>query len=341
MASRARTVRVIYAGGTIGMVPTAAGFAPSPDLPALITAAVAASGRPVPDFAFSGALDPIDSAEAVPADWTRIAHAVRAALREADGVVVLHGTDTMAHAAAALTLQLGDPGGAVVLTGAQIPFGMTDSDALDNVLDALVAAADPALDRVAVAFGGLLLSGARVTKRSSRAFDAFATPNAALLGSRTADGRMAVHPLAPLDRSAPELVPVAPEPGRVLTLRITPGLPAAAFTALAGLKPGAILLECYGLGTAPTADGRLAAAIRQATDDGLVVAIVSQCPHGGVTLGTYAAGAPLVAAGAISAGDMSFEMAFVKLTHLLALGLDRPSVCAAFLRDLAGERTPG
>lgn len=341
MASRARTVRVIYAGGTIGMVPTAAGFVPSPDLPALITAAVAASGRPVPAFSFSGALDPIDSAEAIPADWARIAHAVLAALRAADGVVVLHGTDTMAHAAAALTLQLGAPGRAVVLTGAQIPFGIAGSDALDNVIDALVAAADPALDRVAVSFGGHLLSGARVTKRSSRAFDAFATPNTPALGGRDATGRMGLHPLLPLDRSAPELRTVTAPAGRVLTLRITPGLPATVLDALAGLRPGAILLECYGLGTAPTADGRLAEAIRRAVGAGIVVAIVSQCPHGGVTLGTYAAGAPLVAAGAISGGDMSFEMAFVKLTHLLALGLDPEAVRGAFLRDLAGERAPG
>ncbi|MGH2340431.1 asparaginase [Segnochrobactraceae bacterium EtOH-i3] len=338
--TEARRVRVIYAGGTIGMVPGPDGFVPAPDLPARISAAVAAAGRATPPFSFSGSLTPIDSAEAVPADWFRIAEAVRAALAEAEGVVVLHGTDTLAHAAASLTLQLGRPGGSVVVTGAQIPFGIDGSDALANVLDALDAAADPRLDGVSVAFGGLLLSGARVTKRSSRAFDAFASPNAPVLGHRGADGRLEIQPPPLHPRTAPELRPVAAPPGRVLSLRITPGLPAAAFSALASLQPAAILVECYGLGTAPTADGTLTDAIARATEAGIVVALVSQCAHGGVSLGTYAAGAPLVTAGALSAGDMSFEMAFVKLTHLAALGLAPDAIGRAFTANLAGERTP-
>ncbi len=340
MVQTRRTVQVIYTGGTIGMVRTPAGFVPSPDLPGLIAEAIATDGRPVPEFTFARPFPPIDSAEAMPGDWYRIALAARAALEEADGVVILHGTDTMAYAAAALSLQLGDLARAIVLTGSQIPFGEEGSDALDNMIDAVTLAADPDLTCVAVAFGGRVLLGCRVTKQSSRAFEAFASPNSPDLATRDRDGRFHIHAQPVPDRSAPELAPVEASPGLTLTLRVTPGLPATAFRALSDLHPAALLLECYGLGTAPTADGRLAAAVARATSAGIVVAVVSQCAHGGVALGTYAAGAPLIAAGAISAGDMSFEMAFVKLTHLAALGLPPAAIAAAFQRDLVGERTP-
>lgn len=337
MVQTRRSVRVIYTGGTIGMVHMPGGLAPSPDLPALISAAIAIDGRPVPEFSFARPLTPIDSAEATPADWYRIAVATRAALEEADGVVILHGTDTLAYTAAALSLQLGDLARAVVVTGSQIPFGEDGSDALDNVIDALALAADPQLQTVAVVFGGRALAGCRVTKQSSRAFEAFASPNAPDLATRDRDGVFHVHPPAPADRTIPELAPVEAVSGRVLSLRITPGLPATVFRALVALHPAAILLECYGLGTAPTADGSLAAAVARATAAGIVVAVVSQCAHGGVALGTYAAGAPLVTAGALSAGDMCFEMAFVKLTHLAALGLAPAAIAAAFRRNLVGE----
>jgi L-asparaginase len=328
-----RRICVIYTGGTIGMGRTAHGFAPLPALGDKLRQALVQ----VPAFDVVEYAHLIDSSNATPVDWQMIARDIALRRAEYDGFVVLHGTDTMAYSASALSFMLRGITVPVVLTGSQIPFGEPNSDALANVRDALRFAATPTLAGVGLAFAGQLYRGCRARKVDSRAMAAFNSPELAPLAHIDAAGDVVVS-AGEEGLPGKESFELADyEAGRVLSFRFAPGMPLAALEALLALKPRALLLEAYGLGNAPDAIAGLAALLAQATSAGVVIAVLTQTGRGGVSLGDYAAGSWLLRAGTIPAGDMTFEAAFTKLHHLFAQGLSPDAVKAAFVTPLAGE----
>lgn len=331
-----RHLCVLYTGGTIGMGKTPAGFAPMPNLGDKLREALAGEAG-LPSFDLVEYPRLIDSSNATPADWQMIARDIAARRAEYDGFVVLHGTDTMAYTAAALSFMLAGIAVPVVISGSQIPFGEPGSDAAGNVRDALRFSATPELCGVGLAFAGKLYRGNRARKVDSRAMAAFDSPELPPLAYIDAAGDVVVaageERLA--DGEAFELADY--EAGRVLSFRFAPGMPLTALEALLALKPRALLLEAYGLGNAPDAMVGLEALLTRASAEGVVIAVLTQTDRGGVGLGEYAAGSWLLRAGAVPAGDMTFEAAFAKLHHLLAQGLSPEVVRAAFGRPLAGE----
>jgi L-asparaginase len=323
-----KRVYVAYAGGTIGMRATGAGYAP---VPGHLGDAIA--GRPelhepeVPELVIHEHDPLLDSARARPADWLRIAADIAARADEFDGFVVLHGTDTMAYTASALAFLLRGLGKPVAITGAQIPIGVLRSDGRQNLLTAVLVAAREDVREVCLVFGSRILRGCRAVKESANGFEAFASPNAPPLG------RAGVA----IELDASRLRAPAPPPVRlphaldvpVQLLRVYPGMPAAA---LAEPARG-LVIEAYGAGTMPALD--------LPVDPGVVVVAVSQCLDGRVDLGAYAASAPLVAAGAVGGLDMTTEAAYAKLVVLLAEGRPADEVRALMARDLCGELTVG
>jgi L-asparaginase len=249
---------------------------------------------------------------------------------------VLHGTDTLAFTASALSFMLRDLDKPVIVTGAQVPLGAPDSDAIANVVSALRFASRSDLYEVCVAFNGLLLRGNRSTKVSTTDHAAFDSPNCLPLARRQDDGRACTRVL-PRQTTGPRFELVTPESGAVQTLRWSPGFAAASMPSALALAPRAIMLCCYGGGTLPSLGGRTAEFLKQARAMKIVVVAVSQVAHGGLHLGTYAAGASLVEAGVVDGGDMTFEAAYTKLHHLIAQGHDAAVICAAMPIALAGE----
>jgi L-asparaginase len=277
----------------------------------------------------------LDSGDMQPSHWVQLAGAVHAALsHEAfDGVVVVHGTDTMAYAASALGLMLGPLPRPVFFTGAQRPLVEVRTDARQNLVDAVFAATLP-VPEVGVAFASRVLRGTRSMKRDAWALAAFDSPGCAPLVELGVDVEIAPHvrapgPLAPFD---PRIEP------RVLAVRVFPGLdPALVLGALrVGVK--GLVLEAYGTGNLPNLTGSLIPAVKEAVARGVPVVVVSQCPRGFVDMGRYAGGAAAAAAGAISGGDMTVEAALAKLM----IGLGRygggADLRAWLERDVAGER---
>jgi L-asparaginase len=321
-----KRVYVAYAGGTIGMRATAAGYAPVPGyLPAAIAARPELHEPEVPELVIHEHDPLLDSAAARPADWLRIARDIAARAEEFDGFVVLHGTDTMAYTASALAFLLRGLGKPVVITGAQIPIGVLRSDGRQNLLTAVLVAARDEVREVCLVFGSRILRGCRAVKESASGFEAFASPNEPPLG------RAGVA----IELDASRLRAPAPGPVRlpdaldvpVGLLRVYPGMPATPPPAARGL-----VVEAYGAGTTPALD-------LSAARDAVVVA-VSQCVDGRVDLGAYAASAPLVAAGAVGGLDMTTEAAYAKLVVLLAEGRPAAEVRALMARDLCGELSP-
>jgi L-asparaginase len=278
---------------------------------------------------------PIDSANATPADWQRIARDIAARYAEHDGFVVLHGTDTMAYTAAALSFMLRGLRKPVIVTGAQVPLGEARTDAQQNLVCALQLAASEQLSEVALCFNQRLLRGNRATKVSTSSFDAFDTPNYPALAELGIDVQWNLPALLP--RPACEAFELPEYTARILSLRFVPGMPLQAVQALLDLRPQALILECYGSGNAPDRDPALLRMLADASAAGVVLVACSQALHGRVTLGTYAAGAGMSGAGVVGAADMTFEAVFAKLHHLFGLGLSPAQVRTGLQRDLSGE----
>lgn len=340
-------LHVIYTGGTLGMEPGPQGLAPGRDFEARLRRALddlpPARRASLPEFTYEALPEPIDSSAATPADWQTLAQRLSQAHEHAAGLVVLHGTDTLAWTASSLAYQLQGLDKPVVVTGAMLPLEAPGSDALGNVEAALRFAAQPGLREVAIAFAGKLLRGVRSRKWQTRDADAFVSPNYPLLGELV-EGEPVLYPehgLTPSRQDTPRFeLPdyQALGDGAVVRIALWPGIQAhhvAAWLDAPGVR-GA-LLEVWGGGNVP-GDPDLLEVLAQATERGQLLAAISQCPHGAIAIGSYAAGQGLAAAGVLSGDDMTPEAAMTKLVHLLAQPLDDAARRARFQAPLAGER---
>ena len=320
---------ILYTGGTIGMQMSAAGLAPASGFEERLRAEQAAHSEcRLPDWRFHELSPPIDSANITQTHWLAMRDAIVSAV-EHDGctsVLVLHGTDTLAYTAAALSfLLLGLPV-PVLLTGSMLPAGVEGSDAWNNLFGALALLQRGMPPGVQVFFHGRVLHGARVNKRNSQAFDAFAE------ALRGASAMNSVSVPTELDYR------VMRHNVNLVVFSLFPGLRAEHLQALLASGVQGLLLECYGSGTGPSDDQRLLDALRSAHQRGVVLAAISQCTEGRVTFDTYAAGSQLAACGVISGGAMTREAALGKLFALLGAGLDQTATEHWFTRDLCGER---
>ena len=329
-------IGLIYTGGTVGMARTAHGYAPMPDFAGVLSKLLNDKGSELPRYTLYDYPVPIDSANATPADWQQIGRDIAARYHDHDGFVVLHGTDTMAYTAAALSYMLQGLRKPVIVTGSQIPLGAARSDAAQNLVTALQLAASERLSEVAIYFNQRLLRGNRAVKLGTSCLDAFDSPNYPRLATVGID--IGWNESALLPRPAQERFEL-PDYANcvVLPLRFVPGMPLAALQALLDLQPQALMLQCYGSGNVPDRVPALLELLARATGDGVVVVACSQAPHGRVTLGAYAAGAGLTGAGVIGAGDMTFEAGFAKLHHLFACGFASERVRVEFTRNRSGE----
>jgi L-asparaginase len=330
-------IGLIYAGGTVGMEQTAHGYAPMRDFP-VVQQLLHDHDNSLPHYTLHAYPTPIDSANATPADWQQIARDIAARYDAYDGFVVLHGTDTMAWTAAALSFMLRGLRKPVIVTGSQIPLGAARSDAPQNLITALQLAASDRLSEVAIYFNQRLLRGNRATKVSAARFDAFDSPNYPPLAEVGIDIQW--NPTALLPRGATEAFELPDYPqGTILPLRFVPGITTDFMRAVLDLRPQALILQCYGSGNMPDRDPAMTKMLARAHEAGTVLVACSQALHGQVTIGAYAAGAGMGAAGVIGAADMGFEAIFAKLHHLFALGYTPEQVRVEFPRNVAGELT--
>jgi L-asparaginase len=279
----------------------------------------------------------LDSGDMQPDDWVVLAREVHEALASGkyQGIVVVHGTDTMAYSASALAFLLGPVPRPVVFTGAQRPLIEARTDARENLIDAALIATLP-VPEVCVAFASRAFRGARVTKRDAWAFDAFDSPSCAPLVELGIGVDVASHV-----RPASALVPFDPRlERRVLAVRVFPGLDPALVRGAIRAGVRGLVLEAYGTGNLPHLSGSLIGAVEEARERGVPVVVVSQCPHGFVDMDQYAGGAAAEAAGAISGGDMTVEAALAKLMVGLAR-LEGAALRSWLVSDVVGERTEG
>lgn len=276
----------------------------------------------------------IDSCEMQPELWTRLAERLAQRLPDFDGVVVTHGTDTLAETACALSFMLPGLRKPVVLTGAQRPLGEIRTDARLNLIDAVTSALHGPRE-VTVCFDSHLFRGNRVRKVSVAEYDAFDSPNHPVLGVLGVDAKFSPG-LQPRGRArlASGIDP------HVFLLRVFPGLdPAIPMSILPRVK--GLVLEAYGAGNFPASKqlGRsLTPVFAEAHALGVPVLVVSQAPRNGVDLSLYESGTFAREHGAISGGDMTVSAAVVKLMHGLAHH-SGDALHQYLKRSVAGERS--
>ncbi|UFS99698.1 asparaginase domain-containing protein [Nocardia huaxiensis] len=327
VGQRELSIDILYTGGTFGMVDHGDGLHPrkgiGEEIATVVREFAAGSGIPV-GLRYTELDEVIDSANADHDTARRIAARVRSRLTDhCDGVIVIHGTDTMAYVGARMAFELHDIPVPVMLTGAQIPLGQRGSDARDNLWMALDSIATHPGPGTFIAFGAAVHPAVRASKRSADGYDAFVT-----LRKYT----------PPATRALP-----AAWPGETTS-------PVGLFTAFPGMDPdlldvalriyhGGVVLECYGAGTMPMHGSATVEAVRRAADRGTPVVVITHCDSGSVDLALYRPGRALLDAGALPGGDMTREAALAKLSYLAALNLPSTELRRMLTTNLLGELT--
>lgn len=327
-------ILLLHTGGTLGM----AGRQPSALKPASFFRTLKARA---PELFELADLDlelvcNVDSAEMQPEVWARLAKHIHERIDGYDGVVVTHGTDTLAFTASALSFMLQGLRKAVVLTGSQRPLGEIRSDARLNLVDAVTSALRGPRE-VTVCFDSHLYRGNRVRKVKVSEYDAFESPNFPVLGVLGVNATFL--PGLPPRRGGPRLRERV-DPG-VFLLKVFPGMNPAIPLALLDHVRG-MVIEAYGAGNFPLAEQHrsLAPFFREAERRQVPLVLVSQAYRNGVDLTLYESGAFALRHGAISGADMTPSAALVKLMQALAYCRSLEEIRRFMQTPLAGELTP-
>ncbi|KZN13001.1 asparaginase domain-containing protein [Marinomonas sp. TW1] len=319
-------IYIAYTGGTIGMVPSSQGLVPDAAFADHLSEHLNVADEWQHDVVIQSYAELIDSSNATPRDWQTIALDIQSKWHEFDAFIVLHGTDTMAYTAAALSFMFEQSAKPIIVTGSQVPMYKARTDAMNNVLGA-ISACESIARGVFLFFAGRLIEGDCAHKAHTSDWQAFQSPNRAERGVLGIDWQWREGQVtdAPCVIRIPEMAS-----GVVTLLPVFPGVQAEHWRGLLNESvQGAVLLS-YGAGNAPDKDAELLSVLQQASERGVVIVNVSQCDAGSVVAGAYAAGSALVNAGVISGQAMTYEAAFAKLHFLIGLGLNTAEIKAEF-----------
>lgn len=338
-------ILIIYTGGTIGMIEDPATKTLEPfDFNHLIdnVPKIRMLDYDINHVQFQ---TPIDSSNIDPEKWVELARIIEKEYSEYDGFVVLHGTDTMAYTASALSFMLDNLDKPVIITGSQLPIGEVRTDGEENLITALQIAATkrqdsdlPMVTEVAILFEHYLWRGNRVSKMSADNFNAFRSPNYPWLAHIGLGIDFNKEALWRSQSRRPLNVRTNMDPN-IAVINIFPGITAESLRhqlSMPGLK-GAIL-RTYGAGNAPTGKW-FTDVIKDALKRDIAVLNVTQCVDGGVYEALYATGMPLQKMGVIPGCDITIEAAVTKMMFLFGLGITDKDVKYYLSHALCGEMT--
>jgi L-asparaginase len=354
-------VYILYTGGTIGCVGTPLAPMSGPDFQSLVESMPGLGGNAVAGYpGLTYAIDwfdqPLDSSNMTPSDWITIAQRLVSVYSQFDGFVVLHGTDTMAFSASALSFFLPGLSKPIIFTGSQVPLAMTLNDALPNLVGAIVLAGTTAIPESLLYFDSLLLRGNRSAKVNANQFTAFASPNfppLATVGTEiTINSGLVLPPPDPsVSLSNPAnlsalAAQLNTQTGSVTQFAVTvmtlyPGIGGSVANAVLNeTSPPVrgVVIEAFGEGNGPSSSDFLAV-LSDANAAGVVLMDNTQVLAGSVNIDAYATGSGLSQAGAVSAYDMTPEASLTKLVYLISLGTAPVTIRTMMQTSLAGEIT--
>ena len=341
--SKKPSILIIYTGGTIGMIKDQeTGQLKSFDFNHIYKH-VPEIHRLNVELTTLSFENPIDSSEMNPLYWQQMAQIVHDNYSKHDGFVILHGSDTMAFSASALSFMLQGLMKPVIFTGSQLPIGTIRTDGKENLITAIEIAADkdqqgqPIVQEVAVYFEYSLYRGNRSSKISANQFEAFSSPNYAELAKAGVNIEYNYDKL--YRTTLPELVYNPKMSSRVALLKIHPGFPVKAYASLFDRKEtDAIVLETFGSGNAPS-DETFRKFIKNYIEEGGIVLNITQCSSGSVQQGKYQTSSFFTSVGVISGNDLTTEAALTKMMHILVHSNKVSSLKKLLEMNFCGEIT--
>jgi L-asparaginase len=284
---------------------------------------------------------PIDSSDMNPAEWKMMATVINDNYADFDGFVILHGSDTMAYSASALSFMLEDLDKPVVFTGSQLPIGDLRTDAKENLITAiqiasLTEAGQPVVREVCLYFEYKLYRGNRTTKISAEHFNAFTSPNYPALAESGVHLKINKEQFLP--RGEGRLLKVGCDfNGNVAIVKLFPGLNAQVLSAIVDIPElKGIVLETYGSGNAPSADWFINI-LQKGIARGLHIVNVTQCWGGRVNMGQYETSTKLKEIGVLSGADITTEAAVTKMMYLLGQNVAHSDFKQLFETSMRGE----
>ena len=344
MGQEDTSVLLIYTGGTIGMIENA-------DTGALENFNFEQLQKYIPELEqFNFRIDtyqfdpPMDSSDMDPEAWSKLTRIISDHYLDYTGFVILHGTDTMAYTASALSFMLEGLNKPVILTGSQLPIGVLRTDGKENLMTSIEIATarrkngKPVVPEVCIFFENHLMRGNRTTKMNAENFNAFHSFNYPVLASAGIHIKYD-HSQIHSNEEPCELTPHYNLDTNVAILKLFPGIQEnviEAMLATEGLK--ALVLETYGSGNAPR-KARVLQRLKEACDRGIVIVNVTQCNAGSVEMERYETGYQLMQVGVGSGNDSTTESAITKLMFLLGENCPAEKVRELMAQPLAGEIT--
>ncbi|MBB6273118.1 L-asparaginase [Pedobacter cryoconitis] len=334
-------ILIIYTGGTIGMVN-------NPLTGSLIPFDFEQIQQNVPELARLNyhlsvhSFDPIlDSSNMDPVIWAELAGIIEKTYNDYDGFVVLHGSDTMAYTASALSFMLKNLAKPVVLTGSQLPIGEIRTDAKENLITALEIVATKnngfaMVPEVCIYFDYQLFRGNRSIKYNSEKFEAFQSPNYHILAEAGVNLSFYNNYINELPKEPLQVQ--SNFNANIGVLKLYPGITAQAVQAITRSAVDAIVLETFGSGNTTTAQWFIDS-LQAAIDQGKLIVDISQCQGGSVELGKYETSKKLQQMGIISGFDMTFEATVTKLMYLMGQNLTNTEIAGLMEQSLRGELT--
>jgi L-asparaginase len=276
-----------------------------------------------------------DSSDINHLHWVRLIGHIESYYKKYDGFVILHGTDTMAYTASALSFAIQNPGKPIIMTGSQVPLYNLRSDARRNLINA-VELATGSVNEVSICFNDHLYRGNRATKMSIGDFDAFASPNFPSLAEIGLEFRF--HQLP--DIKTGELSVSKKFSDRLYTVKLHPNLDPELLIPLISADIDVIIIEAFGSGNFPIRGTyNLLPFIKMCRDENIQIVVTSQAPYDSVDMSLYESGQAALRLGAVSAGDMTAEATVTKTMYLLGKEVAGDDFKVQFEENIAGERT--
>lgn len=330
-----KKIYIAYTGGTIGMKQSSRGYVP---VAGFLTDTVKNNAEftreEMPLFDIHEYSPLIDSSDMSPHHWQIIADDIKSKYDQYDGFVVLHGTDTMAYTASALSFMFENLSKPVIVTGSQIPLSQLRSDGQINLLNAMYLAANYPIAEVSLFFNNQLFRGNRATKAHADGFNAFASPNLQPLAQSGINIQLLEGKLSPYIEHDLQVTDISHQ--NIAIVHLYPGISSQMVSNVLTPDVRALILLSFGVGNAPQ-DKEFLDILRAASENGTVIVNLTQCMQGQVNMGGYATGNALLNSGVISGFDMTLEACLTKLHYLFSQSLELETIRHLMQDNLRGE----